>query len=52
MSILSVMDLNKKYERFELSNVSFSLEKGTITGFIGRNGACVYRQQFKSFINQ
>lgn len=39
MSILSVMDLNKKYERFELSNVSFSLEKGTITGFIGRNGA-------------
>lgn len=39
MRILSVMDLNKKYERFELSNVSFSLEKGTITGFIGRNGA-------------
>ncbi|MCI1946321.1 ABC transporter ATP-binding protein [Clostridium luticellarii] len=39
MSILSVMDLNKKYERFELSNVSFTLEKGTITGFIGRNGA-------------
>ncbi|CAB1244237.1 ABC transporter ATP-binding protein [Clostridiaceae bacterium BL-3] len=39
MRILSVMDLNKKYEQFELSNVSFTLEKGTITGFIGRNGA-------------
>ncbi len=39
MPILSVQNLNKKYARFELKNVSFSLEKGHIMGFIGRNGA-------------
>lgn len=39
MSALSVKNLSKKYERFELSDVSFDLEYGTITGFIGRNGA-------------
>lgn len=39
MIVLSVTDLVKKYERFELDNVSFNLEHGTITGFIGRNGA-------------
>jgi len=39
MSVLSVRDLSKKYEKFELNKVSFELEKGTITGFIGRNGA-------------
>lgn len=38
-SILSVKELNKNYEKFSLSNVSFELEKGKITGFIGRNGA-------------
>lgn len=36
---LSVRDLCKKYENFELNNVSFDLEHGTITGFIARNGA-------------
>ena len=36
---LSVRGLCKKYENFELNNVSFDLEHGTITGFIGRNGA-------------
>lgn len=36
---LSVRGLCKKYEKFELNNVSFDLEHGTITGFIGRNGA-------------
>jgi ABC-2 type transport system ATP-binding protein len=39
MDILSVQNLNKKYARFELKNVSFTLEKGYIMGFIGRNGA-------------
>ncbi len=39
MEILSVQNLNKKYEKFELKNVSFTLEKGYIMGFIGRNGA-------------
>jgi ABC-2 type transport system ATP-binding protein len=39
MDILSVQNLNKKYDKFALKNVSFSLEKGYIMGFIGRNGA-------------
>lgn len=38
-NILTVKSLCKKYEKFSLYNVSFSLEKGKITGFIGRNGA-------------
>jgi ABC-2 type transport system ATP-binding protein len=37
--VLSVIDLCKKYEQFELNNVSFELKRGAITGFIGRNGA-------------
>lgn len=39
MIALSVVDLCKKYDHFELNNVSFALETGKITGFIGRNGA-------------
>ena len=39
MNALSVKNLNKTYPSFVLDNVSFSLEKGEITGFIGRNGA-------------
>jgi len=39
MPILTVNDLSKKYEKFELKHVSFELEKGYIMGFIGRNGA-------------
>lgn len=39
MSVLEVKNLNKKYPAFELKNVTFSLESGKITGFIGRNGA-------------
>lgn len=39
MSILMVKDLNKRYEKFSLKNVSFSLDKGYIMGFIGSNGA-------------
>jgi ABC-2 type transport system ATP-binding protein len=39
MEILSVQNLSKHYEKFTLKNVSFSLDKGYIMGFIGRNGA-------------
>ena len=39
MSIVSVQNLVKEYPGFRLNNVSFELEKGKITGFIGRNGA-------------
>ncbi|MBU4440407.1 MAG: ABC transporter ATP-binding protein, partial [Firmicutes bacterium] len=39
MSVLAVSNLCKRYNQFQLDNVSFVLEQGTITGFIGRNGA-------------
>jgi len=39
MDVLSIQNLNKRYEKFALKNVSFSMEQGTIMGFIGRNGA-------------
>lgn len=39
MSILDVSGLTKIYPAFRLDSVSFSLEAGKITGFIGRNGA-------------
>lgn len=39
MDVLSVDRLCKNYRSFSLKNVSFDLEKGKITGFIGRNGA-------------
>ncbi len=38
-TLLRVEDLAKSYPAFELRDVSFSVEAGTITGFIGRNGA-------------
>lgn len=34
-----VRNLEKEYEGFKLSRVSFSIEEGTITGLIGENGA-------------
>ena len=37
--ILSVKNLNKSYKNFSLTDVSFSLSEGCITGFIGINGA-------------
>lgn len=37
--ILKVRNLCKRYPAFALEDVNFSLEKGKITGFIGRNGA-------------
>ena len=39
MSVAEVRGLVKKYPSFELKEVSFDIEKGRITGFIGRNGA-------------
>jgi len=39
LSVLEVTKLQKKYPSFELKEISFSLEEGKITGFIGRNGA-------------
>ena len=39
MSILDVKALRKEYPSFLLDDISFSLQEGQITGFIGRNGA-------------
>ena len=39
MDILRVEGLCKSYPGFSLDNVSFTLEEGSIMGFIGRNGA-------------
>ncbi len=39
MSIIEVRQLRKEYPSFTLKDVSFGIEKGRITGFIGRNGA-------------
>lgn len=39
MSVCEVRHLCKDYPSFSLRDVSFSLDAGTITGFIGRNGA-------------
>lgn len=39
MSIVTVKGLIKEYPAFRLNEVSFDLEPGRISGFIGRNGA-------------
>ena len=36
---IEVENLNKKYKKFKLDNVSFKIPKGSIMGFIGENGA-------------
>jgi len=38
-NILEILNLNKEFRNFSLKNISFSLEKGSIMGFIGENGA-------------
>ena len=38
-NILEIKNLCKKYDNFELKNISFNLPKGMIMGFIGENGA-------------
>lgn len=37
--IIEVNNLRKNYDNFKLQDISFSLEKGCIMGFIGENGA-------------
>lgn len=39
MTLCSVNNLSKSYSSFALSDISFRLNEGRITGFIGRNGA-------------
>lgn len=39
MNILNINNITKEYPGFKLDNVSFQVAKGTIMGFIGRNGA-------------
>ena len=39
MGIVELNNLCKTYPAFRLRDISFSLEEGKITGFIGRNGA-------------
>lgn len=39
MSIVKIQNLVKKYASFKLTDASFCIDKGKITGFIGRNGA-------------
>lgn len=39
MLAIDIRGLNKRYEHFQLKDVSFQLEKGFIMGFIGANGA-------------
>ena len=38
-NILSIKNLNKKYDNFELKNINIDIPKGVIVGFIGENGA-------------
>lgn len=38
-NILEIKNLEKKYDGFSLNDVSFSVKKGEIVGFIGENGA-------------
>lgn len=38
-TVLSVSRLCKEYPKFSLTDVSFSVKKGSVMGFIGRNGA-------------
>ncbi len=39
MNHIEVNHINKKYEQFQLNNVSFTVPAGCIVGFIGENGA-------------
>lgn len=50
MEVLKIKNLCKKYDNFYLNNVSFTIDKGKIMGFIGRNGAGK-STTFKSMLN-
>ena len=39
MNALEVTGLCKKYPKFTLDNVSFSVGEGRVCGLVGRNGA-------------
>lgn len=39
MDAISIKNLNKSYDRFQLKDISFSVPCGSIVGFIGENGA-------------
>jgi ABC-2 type transport system ATP-binding protein len=39
MPVLSVQGLCKSYPSFELRDATFTMEAGSIVGFVGRNGA-------------
>ncbi|MDO5444240.1 MAG: ABC transporter ATP-binding protein [Eubacteriales bacterium] len=39
MNIVEIRNLNKSYPSFHLEDVTFDINEGEITGFIGRNGA-------------
>lgn len=38
-NVLEIRNLSKKYENFSLKNINLKLQKGTIMGIIGENGA-------------
>ncbi|MGL5648087.1 MAG: ATP-binding cassette domain-containing protein [Clostridium sp.] len=38
-NILEVIGVNKKFARFKIEDINFSLKKGTVMGVIGANGA-------------
>lgn len=39
MDAISIKNLNKSYDKFQLKDISFSVPCGSIVGFIGENGA-------------
>lgn len=39
MGVVEIRNLNKKYQSFQLKDISFNINGSEITGFIGRNGA-------------
>ncbi len=39
MNSIEIKNLNKTYDKFKLSNINFTLPKGTIVGLVGENGA-------------
>lgn len=39
MNAIEVKNVSKQFKKFRLNNISFTVESGTIAGFIGQNGA-------------